>query len=270
MNFFKKNIKRLRLNIFDTLVVLIILAIIATLLYLRTTKVSQWINIRLTIANEDWWWEGQAPQYWYADSLKSGIVSYNSWGEKVAEITDVESFDIGDYRRRLYIDIRLKGSFDKKRQIYLYNYQPLQIGKTLDLTFGKNNIKGLVTYIGDSPLQYTEKQIEVKIYQVRNSLAFSYTKGLEMKDSAGRILAVIEQIDTQPASMYQFSDLRGMMIRVVNPDYQDVTLKMTIKTFTSGSGTYFIDRAAVKIGEIIWFQFPDTLVKEAVITKIFE
>lgn len=270
VRFLLQKIKKWRLNLFDILVMVAILIVIGTFLWLRQSKKTEWINVRLVVANDEWWWEGQPPQWWYVDSLQIGQIAYSSFGEKTAEITNVDIFDVGAYRRRAFIDIMLKGAYDTQRKLYLYNFQPLQIGKPLDLTFGKNNVRGIIAYIENISVVYSQKQIEVKVLKVRPWVADSLTKGLEMKDSQGRVLAKIDDVKTEIATFYEFSDIRGQRIQVTDPEFRDVTVKITIKTFTSGATDYFVDRAAIKIGEKIWFQFPQSVIRDAEITKIFE
>lgn len=269
----KPIIHKLRLrkfNLFDGLVIVVLLVVASSFLWLRLSRKTEWVNLRLVVTNDEWWWQGNPPQYWYADNLRPNQQAYNSFGEKVAEITNVESFDVGAYTRRLYVDVQLKGSYDTKRKIYLYNFQPLQIGKSIDLTFGKNNVRGLITYINDPKVDYVQKKIEVSMRTIRPWVADSYVPGVEMKDSLGRTLARIDSVQTTLAQYYEFSDIRGKTILVVDPDYRDVTLRLTIATFRSGDTAYFIDRAAIKIGEKIWFQFPNAAIRDAEITKIFE
>lgn len=265
-----QKVKKWRLNALDIIIITAILVVVGIFLWLRISKKTEWINVRLVVANDEWWWEGQPPQWWYVDSLQSGQVAYSSFGEKVAEIVNVDIFDIGAYRRRAFIDITLKGAFDSQRKLYLYNFQPLQIGKPLDLTFGKNNVRGIITYIDDISITYSQRQIEVRVLKVRPWVAESLTKGLEMKDSQGRVLAKIDEVKTENAIYYEFSDIRGQRIQVIDPEFRDVTAKVTIKTFTSGVTDYFVDRGAIKVGEKIWFQFPQAVIREAEITKIFE
>ncbi len=270
MKFIIPKFRPSRINIFDLSVITIVLLVLGTFLWLRMAQKNEWISLRVMVTNDEWWWQGNPPQFWYADNLRPNQQAYNSFGEKVAEITNVESFDVGAYTRRLYVDVQLKGAYDKKRKIYLYNFQPLQIGKPIDLTFGKNNVRGLITYINDPKIDYTKKKIEVTLRQVRPWVAGSYLPGMEMKDSLGRVLARIDSAQTTLAQNYDFSDIRGKKILVVDPDYRDVTLQLTIATFRSGDTAYFIDRAAIKIGEKIWFQFPNAAIRDAEITKILE
>ncbi len=262
--------KKFHLNIFDILIVLLVCCVIGTLLWQRVSKKTEWITIRLVIANDEWWWEGQPPQWWYVDELQRGLTTKNTFGETVAEITNIDVFDIGGYRKRAYVDLKLKGSYDKKRSVYLYNFQPLQIGKPLDLTFGKQNVKGLVIYINKGSPKYTNKRIEVKVSKAEPYEAMSLVQGMKMKDSVGRTLVSIDAVSVVPYIEYVFSDIRGTFVPASNPAYRNVILQLTIQTFTSANIEYFMDRAVIKIGEKIWLQFPQTAIRDAEIIRIIE
>lgn len=265
-----QKLQKLKLNALDFFVIAIVLLILGSFLWLRVSKKTEWVTVRLVIGNDEWWWEGQPPQWWYVDNLQAGLTAKSSFGENNAEITNVESFDIGGFRRRAFVDIKLKGAFDKNRQVYLYNYQPLQIGKPLDLTFGKYNVKGLIAYIDKGQMEYKDRRIEVRALKIHPWEAESLMKGLEMKDTAGRVLATVENVQVDTSIEYEFSDIRGQTIPVANPGFRDVTLRLAIKTFESGGTEHFIDRAAIKVGEKIWFQFPRAAIRDAEITKVFE
>lgn len=266
-----KFLKKHHIHAFDIFVAFIILMIVGSLIWVRISRKSQWISLRLVLSNDELWWEGAPPQWWYVESLEKGQTSKNSLGETIAEITDVQIFDAGAYRRRAFVDIRVKGSYDTKRQVYLYNYQPLQIGKSLDFTFGKNNVHGLVTYIDTEFQTYTPRIIEVRISAIRPWIATSYTKGLEMKDSTGRQLAKILSVDISPSQAKEVVEYYANAEQhYLSNEFYDVTLQLQVQTYESEHISYFIDRAAIKIGERIWFQFPQTAIREATIIKVIE
>lgn len=263
-------LKKLRLNIFDGIIVTLVILAIGALLWLRTGKQSQWITLRINISNDDMWYEAAPPQWWYVENLAPGAISKNSFGETVAEIINVEIFDIGAYRKRAYVDLRVRGSYDTKRQVYLYNYQPIQIGKSLDLTFGKNNVHGVISYINALP-NYTDRTIEVRIPAVSQWVADSYAVGATMTDSQGAVLAKIISVTTTPTTANEITQTTDNgQIKLSNAGYKDISLQLRIKTFRSGNVDFFIDRAAIKIGGIIWFQFPQTAIRGAEITRIIE
>lgn len=250
---------------------LVLIALIGSLLWLRVSRTTEWITLRLVVSNDEWWWEGSAPQWWYVEELSVGQTASNTFGETMAEITDIYSFDVGSSRRRAFIDLKVKGYFDNRREVYMYNYQPLQIGKPLDLTFGKNNLRGLIAYIENDPEAFEEKTIQVHMPAVRSWVAQSYKEGLEMKDSRDRVLAKIISRTISPTHVMEVTEfLPGYEAKIDPSYYYDVTLTVSIKTYKSGDSSYFVDRSAVKVGERIWFQFPETVAREAEITSIIE
>ena len=261
-----------KFNAFDLVVAAVILLVLGSFLWLRVSRKTEWISLRLVVANDEWWYEGAAPQWWYVDELAVGQTAKNTFGGTVAEIIDVQSFDVGAYRRRAFVDLQVKGYYDAKRGVYLYNYQPLQIGKPLDLTFGKNNLRGLVTYIENTPENFEEKVIEVSLPAVRSWVAQSYREGLEMQDSRGRTLAKILSVSINPTSAREIVEiLPDTAEKTFGPEqFYDLRLVLSIQTFASAGVNYFVDRAAIKVGEYIWFQFPETAVKQAEIVRIIE
>jgi len=261
-----------KFNIFDLVIAVAILLIFGSFLWLRVSRKTEWISLRMVVSNDEWWYEGAAPQWWYTDGLTAGQTAKNTFGEVMAEITNVQSFDIGSYRRRVFIDLKVKGYFDTKRGIYIYNYQPLQIGKPLDLTFGKNNLRGVVTYIENAPEDFIEKTIEVYIPAVHLWVAQSYEKGMQVKDLQGRILAEIASVTITPTTALEITEIfPGVAEKKFGPEqFYDLKLVVKIKTFESGGVNYFVDRSAIKIGEYICFQFPQTTVRQAEIIGIIE
>lgn len=261
--------KKLHINIFDLLIVLLVLGVLATMLWLRINRKTQWVTLRLIVTN-DQWYEGAPPQWWYVDDLSIGQTSKNSFGETVAKIVGLEVFDVGAYRRRAYVDIRLLGTYDKQRQMYLYEYQPLQIGGVLDLTFGKNNVHGLIGYIDNLP-GYTHHTIDVHMAAVPPWVAGAYHAGMEMKDSEGNVLAKILSVSIASSTVTDVVNVGQLtQTKIPGSEFEDVTMRLNIVTFHSSGVDYFVDRAAIKVGEQISFQFPQTIIREAEITRIIQ
>lgn len=254
---------------FDLLVFIIFGAIISFFLYNRFTKKSVWINARIVISNNEWWWSAEAPKYWLVDKLDKGLISYNSFGENVAEITDVEIFSLGGSAKQAFVDLKLKVTFDKNRQIYLYNFQPIQKGKSIDLTFGSNNVSGLIVSLNSEPEERYTKKIKVKMGYLEKWLAESYKVGMEMKDSKGRVLARIDNMKIENSKLDNIRLLNGGILYSTDT-YKDVFLEITLSTLKDKEGFYyFVDGAVVKIGEDIWFHFPE-IVAHTQIMEIIE
>jgi hypothetical protein len=259
--------KAKKLTIFDWLILLCISILIGVFVISRYAKREEWVSIKLKISADEWWWTGNTPE----NNIINGQSSYDSFGKKIATIDTIEKYDLGGSNRLTYVNLKILASFNKKTQTYTFEYQPLEIGKSLDLTFAKYNIHGIVTYIGNNINIYTDKQIEVKLLAVYPWEANSYIEGLQMKDMEGNTVATVESVSVANADISQLQEMSNRIILFpsVNDQRKDVTMRLTIKTYPLNGVLYFIDGAAIKIGESIWFQFEQTAIRNAIITKIF-
>lgn len=259
-----------KLSILDWLIIAGICIVFGFVLYNRMTKKEEWIWVKLNISNNTSWWQGSAP-YWYAQGLTKGQFAYNSFGQKIAEVGSIENYDMGGTNRLIYIDLKLLVSYDKRQHIYLFNYQPLQIGNQMDLTFSQYNVRGIITYIGSNTIPYKDKEIEVKVLNAYPWEADSYKEGMQMTDMSGNPVATILSVTVADNTVSQLYDTDGRLILISNPDSdrKEITMLLKIKTFSFTGVSYFIDGAAIKIGENIWFQFQNTAVKSALITRIY-
>jgi len=252
---------------FDLLVVLGISIVLAVFLYGKFTKKTAWISARVLISNSEWWWNGEPPKYWLVDELSEGMESFNSFGEVLAKIDDLEVFSLGGPSRQAYVDLSMKVTYDKKRQLYLYNYQPLQKGKPIDLTFGKNNVNGLVVSLASDPEERFEKKIRVRMQYMEDWMAKSYKPGMEWLDSKGRLIAKIDSVETKNTSLDRLVFLNNGINYIRDPFY-DVYMNVTITVIKSRDGEYrFVDGTTIKMNENIWFHFPQ-IVADAIILEI--
>lgn len=264
-----KKFKFKKVHYFDLVVILVILVILSIFLYNRFTKKSIWIDVRILVSDGELWWGGNHPPYWFLNDLESGMIATNSFGEDVAKVINTEIFSIGDIYKNAYVDIKLKVSYDKNRQIYLYNFQPIQKGKPIDLTFGSNNVSGLIMSLNSEPEDRFEKKIKVKMQHLEGWLADSYKVGMEMKDSNGRSLARIDSVDLENSKLNHIVLLDGEMYFDKN-QFKDVILEISLATLKDSEGYYrFIDGTPIKIGSDVWFFFLD-IVAKAKIMEIIE
>jgi len=263
-----------KLNPLDISVMVLVAMIIVALLFFRSQKKEQWINLSLEVMNEEWWWEGVDPPYWYVNNLQIGDQARNSLGVVIGEISNVQIFEVGGSRKKALVNLKLKVTHDKIKNTFIFNYKPLEIGRSLNLTFGNNNIKGLVTSISEKDkftTQMHDKQIWVLVSYLRPEYVAKYQPGLAMTDSLGREIAVIEDIiKIESAVSESFSDIRGQMVKTRSLLFKDVVLQLKIKTFESQGVHYFLDGATIKLGENIWIHFPKILAAGAEIIKIIE
>jgi len=259
-----------KLTLLDWIVCAVLLGIFGFFLLNRFSKEERWVNIKLRASSDDWQGNSNSPM-WYGFGLLKGQSAYNTFGTKVAEIETIENYDIGGPNRLVLADIKLLTTFNKKTQTYTFNYQTLQVGKSLDLTFGQYNLRGLVTYIGDNAIPYSTTKLEVKLQSIYPWEANSYIVGVHMVDILGNIIGTIDAVDVQNAVVSELSDNHGRLIIIPTAEnsLKDVTLRLTLKTYAMSGVPFFIDGTAIKIGNRIWLEFEHTAVKNAVISNIY-
>jgi hypothetical protein len=255
--------KLLKINPFDLLIVIFIIVLVGVFLFFRMQKHEEWVSVTIVMSQEEWWWDGSEPKFWYVDNLKAGDKVFSSLGSKIAEIIDVQVFEVGGPYKKAMIDVRLKVTYDKNKQIYLYNQKPIEIGGFLNLSFNSNNVRGLVMSVGGNEAiigQLHTKRIKVRVEAVPSWMVDTYREGLAMKNSQGEDLAVIEKIVVESALLERFSDIRGSMIKVRSQKYYDIVMDLSVKAFESYGNYYFLDGSGLKVGSSIWFFFPETFI----------
>jgi hypothetical protein len=255
----------------DWIVLAILIALFSFFLINRQSKREQWTTVRLKVANEDWWWQGNAPEHWYAQNLTGGKAAYNSFGKKIGEVQSIENYDIGGPNRMIYANLKLLTTYNKNTQTYTFNYQTLQIGKSLDLTFGTFNLHGIVTNIEEHFVPDTDTRLEIKLLSVYPWEATSFIAGLQMKDPNNSIVAEIERVDVTNAQTLEVNDRYGKLIvfPALYTYYKDVTIQLRLKTKLIDNVPYFIDGSAIKVGNYIWIQFEKTAIKNGMISAVY-
>jgi len=271
----KINLFKRRLNFFDIMIIFLLLVVLVFFIYNRLQRNSIWTDIRISVENTDWWYEGSPPNYWYAGNLKVGDIVTNSFGNKVAEIVNIDNYDLGGPYRTIYVDLRIKTDFDKNKNQYLYEFKPLVVGSSLSLNFAKEQLKGLVVKIGNEEIKYSYKTIKVVIKndketEILPSLADKIHIGDKSYDTKGDLIAEIISVKSKIASYYEFSDIRGKNIEVYDPDYRDLEITLKIKSFEGLNRNFYINDAVLKIGTLVWFQFPEYALENARIIEIID
>lgn len=261
-----KNFKRM-LNFFDLAMIFLLLMVVVFFAYNRLQRETTWENIRISVENPDWWYRGSPPAYWYARNLQVGDSIQDSFGNKVAEITNIDNYDSYGPYREIYVDLKVKTDYDKKKKQNLYEFKPLVVGSSLLFNFSKEQLRGLVVKIGDQETEYFYKTIVVEKKKISPALAEKIVIGSKSYDSDGNLIAEIVDVKNNTNSYYEFSDSRGKNIEVYDYDFRDVEVTLRIKSFADLGRIFYINKAALKIGNMIWFQFPEFALED---TKIIE
>jgi hypothetical protein len=264
----KRLIKKMR--VLDYLMVGGIIIIIGSFLFLRLSRKTQWTSVLVRVQPDQLWWEAN-PAPWYTQAISMDQEAYNSFGQKVAVINHVQSFETNDGRNEILTEVKLKTSYDSFRHQYEYNYQPVLIGKPLEIPFAKFSLSGMVIGI-NTQLTFVEKNIEARILAIHPWKITELAQGLQAKDMSGNVVAEIQDINIQNAQVYQFDDVYGRQIitRAEDATRRDVIMKLKIKTILYNGTPYSLDGAPIKIGSHFNLQFPLTMLSFLEISAIYD
>lgn len=256
-------------HFFDALIVVAIILTLSGVFWFRQSKKDEWVNVSIRIMNDEWWWPGTDPESWYSDGLKVGDVALNSFGKPIAKITQIDLADLGISKFKTTIHVELLVTHDTVKQLYLYNFQPLLVSKPIDLSFGEHGVKGIVTAINQPSEEKKYKKIDVKMVKIFPWVAESYKVGLFATNPQGLKTVEVLKLQVTPNVSRVFSDIRGEMISVLNQDYRDAYVTISVLSYKIGDVWYRTDGAQLKVGDKIWLHFPETTMKDAEILKVY-
>ena len=260
-----------KLNIFDYLIIFLLLFVLIFFIHNRLQRRVVWTNVRVAVENVDWWYgSGTSPRYWYANSLLPGAQAKDAFGQTVAEVVNIDNYDQGGPYRMIFVDLKLRVDFDKKKNQYLYEFKPLTTGSSLIINFPENQLRGIIVNAGEQEIDYFYKTIKVVKRGLLNSTADTILAGDQAYDTNGNLIAEILEIKKETHTFYTYSDIRGEMIKTYNPDYRDLTMLVKIKSFSSLDRDFYINNTVLKLGSTIWLQFKDYAIEDAKIVEILE
>lgn len=260
-----------RFNFFDYLVIFLIFLVLGFFIYNRLRRQSVWTNVRLSIENVDWWYGGGTlPKYWYANSLEVGNEVKDSFGQKIAEVINIDNYDQGGPYRMIFVDLKVKVDFDKNKNQYFYEFKPLTVGSSMVLNFPENQVRGLVIGVGEQKPEYIFKTIKISKTNVLDIIANQINVGDKSFDKDGNLVAEILEIKSSVTNWYEYSDIRGEMIKVYNPDYRNLLMIVKVKAFSTTDRMFYINNTVLKLGSKIWLQFPKLPIEDATIIEIID
>jgi len=259
-----------KLHTLDYVILACIVFLLGLVLFFRMLRRNEWVTVLVRIQQDQIWWESNPPP-WYTQSLSGKQEAYNSFGRKTASINKVQSFETAEGRNETLTEIYLKVLYDPLRHQYQYNYQPVLIGKSIEIPFPQFSLIGVVLGI-NTQITYVNKNIEVRLLAIPPWRITDLVKGLRAVDAEGNVVAEITDINIQNAQSYRFTDLYGRqnVVQSEDPTRKDVTMKVKMRSVKYNSSFYSVYGSPIKIGASLNLQFPSTSVNFAEISAIYD
>jgi|GEM_PF-1798556 len=267
---FKQLKQQIKLHWLDLVVVGLIIAAGGFLLWQRSKITSEWITVQIKVAPDEWWWPSVGPESWYSQELKTGDWGFNSFGEKVIQIQNVQAIDIGSGRDQIIVWAKIKVGYNSKRDQYIFGFQPIQIGKSLELDFSRQRVKGLVVALEKKDFDYIEKTVKLRVAALDPIVAASFFIGQDSKTLAGEPMATITDLKILPSIESQFSDIRQRIVLVSNPQFVTLELTVKLKLRRVGEQFQYIDGQPVKLGQSLPIQFPQVTLPDARVIEFLD
>jgi len=246
-----------------------------------TLEVSQSHNpTRINITSRE------EPPFWYTQYLKPGLKETDGLGRTNVEVVDVYKYISSETSDIVYVSLRVKSTYNKRTNQYLYKGLPLLIGSGQSFRLQGVLVNGIVTNIDISDFSFSGQQKEFIVtaflHPINHSLGTDNSrsmgetiingiptylskqiqKGLLMKDNQGQVIAEIIEVTKSPATQ-QFI-YRNSLVSVADRERVKINLKLKLIANKGNDYYYFRSRMPLIVGSRLYLNFIDFVIKPTI------
>ena len=260
---------------------LLVILIVALVVFFFFYRKSEYVDIRIKVTDQNVLYAWNYPQNWYANSFKKGDVERDVLGRVITEIKNVESFNIDDLRKAVYLDLRVRATYDSRTKLYSARGKALNFGSPVRFSLSGVTFDGIVTEFPNSELQENliidSKKVDVLVRGIQETekgkefvepeVVDSIKVGDKIVDSNSRLLAEVLEIETNLAERVTEDD-RGNLLLRHDPFYKDALITLNLRAKTVNNESYVFDDFPLRLGKEVELTFSDVFVKGKII-KIY-
>ena len=201
-----------------------------------------------------------AVPYWVANSLKKGDREKTAFGQTIAEITDIESYEGGGHGKHLIMEMKITAQRDRADN-FSYKNQSLALNEWVDFNFGKVKQRGLITYLDAKPSKYPVKMLLVNLVKKKELtyIAGQVRIGDVMLNDKGEAMARVTALKISP-SVFKDANLAEAV--------DDIARSVEITAKEINGILYFGEIAKIAVGQKITLFFKNVTLWEADITSV--
>jgi len=262
---------------------LIIIAIVLFIAFFFFYRKSEYVDIRIKVTDQNVLYAQTYPQNWYANSFRKGDIERDLLGRVITEIIGVESFNVDNTEKAVYLDIRVKATYDSRTKLYSARGKNLTFGTPVRFNLSEVTFDGIVTEFPNSEIQenliviYKRADVLVKgeqktkegIEVIEPQVLESIEKGDKIVDSNGRLLAEVIDIKINPAEKIT-QDERGNVYLKRDPYYKNARITLNLRTKVVNGESYIFDDYPLRMGKEISLIFSDVFVKGQIVDIMTE
>jgi hypothetical protein len=242
-------------------IVIVLVSGITLFLVISSLNQNRWVTIEFKVQPTIAYTpdiDGLTNPYWVVDKITAGSTQYDSLGQKNLEILNVKRW--GFQNEDTWVKASVKAKYKPSQKKYTYLYQPLEIGRYIDLTINGAYIHGVITSIegyADTRKTYTIT-VDTRLIDISTPyststrgvdpwVADAIEKGQTMKDTAGNIIAEILDVETKPAErVITTSD--GRIVIGDDPLKRDVAMTIRLRVTKQNDTYFFLEDRPIKVG----------------------
>lgn len=267
LNLKKNKIKALSsITLIDFMIGILGLLFVGFLLFHFRRKRS-FVYVDLTFQRQDWNTDSFPPEYWEVNKLHIGQTGYNSAGKEMILIEEIEK-NIWDGGRRMYIEIavRLDAVYNTTTKTYVYDGNPLLVGKELSLNFDNTAFTGIISNVYENQNQrfadYQLADAEIKVrYRNYDPWHAEAIRDFTVKNSKDEVVLNTKSVEISPAKKVVVTDIGEVLLRW-NPIKKDVVATFELpNVLCINNICYYNHYQTFMIGEEFWADSGNTYVR---------
>ena len=98
---------------------------------------AEYVNIRVKVTDQDVLYVRTQPATWYANRFEVGDVERGALGREISRIVGVETFNVTSRRKAVYLNLRVRATYDTRTKLYSARGKPLIFGTPVRFNFYK-------------------------------------------------------------------------------------------------------------------------------------
>jgi hypothetical protein len=219
------------------------------------------------------------PKAWFGQLFYPGMKESDGFNQISARVISVRSYDSTPKNKNVYLTVRLKTTYNRASNQYVYRGKPVLIGSTIRLYLDSVLVDGLVTYVEGvrDPRIVKSVVVEAKLYEenqvyqetsgVWPYVADAIQEGATVTDNEGhQFIKILSKQVEDAQKTVTTGDGRIIVSRY--PAKKDVYLKLELQAFQINNRLYVFDDIPILVGLEIPIHLPHVSVYPR-ITQIY-
>ena len=190
---------------------------------------AEYITIQVKVTNQEVLYASTLPKNSYARHFVVGDFERDAVGRVVTEVIGVESYPMSPDARVVYMDLRVRATYDTRTKTYSARGKNLMYGTPMRFSLNNVTFDGFVTRTPSTQMSGDKKVAVVEAIApgMSPTLANQLQVGDNIKNSYGEVLAKITSIKISQADNIT-QNAQGDLLLRKNPIYKDVSLTLEV------------------------------------------